>query len=819
MIRKMGGDRRVWEYPVITLEEQTAVCDGDKAELLAKAFVKVHSVDNLTVEGRRRRELNLSKHSDVLETREDRGEDIDDNFTMDELVRAVKKAKPSAPGGDQVSYVMIKHLGHISMSKLLELYNRVWKEGKLPSVWKEAVVIPIRKPGKDPCKPSSYRPIALTSNICKIMERMVVERLTYYLESRGLLTSCQSGFRKGRNTMDAVIRLENEIRKAQANKESVVVVLFDIEKAYDMMWKEGLLIKLHKMGVGGRVFNWIKNFLFDRRLQVRIGSELSDKYLVENGTPQGSVISPLLFMVMINDVFSEVPVDIGRSLFADDGALWKRGRNVKHIISKVQSAIDKVTEWGFDWGCRFSVEKTQTVIFTSKRKLEGVKLKMYGKELERVGSFKYLGVLFDAKLTWADHIKRIEDKCKKVINVMRCLTGREWGASCASLKTIYVAMIRSVFDYGSIVYGSAAVSLLKRLDVIQAKALRVCSGAFRSTPVCALQIELNEMPLELRRKQLIGNNWASLQGQSESHPTKRVLEDCWENYGKCKRVSFGRMGNEIAKEFGVRGMKLSPTVEYPVMAPWRMVLPDVDWSLLELKRERRHVDFVRVANQYVLGEYRDFIEIYSDGAKQPETGMTGFGVVVPSKGIELNKRTSDHLAVYTVEMLGLISALEWVESTQFKKVVICTDSAAVLASMSSFHSSSRQGLLYEVLELVTRLVIKGCKLKFLWVPAHVGIVGNEKADKMAKKALEKLEVEKNVSISKAEVKSVIWGKVNMMWQGKWDSESKGRHLYRIQDSIQVKRLGSSNRKEEVVLTRLRVGHSALNKTLHVVGKT
>ena len=353
MIRKMGGDRREWEYPVITLEEQTAICDKDKADLMAKSFAKVHSVDQLTVEGRRRREVTLSNYPDVLVRRVDSREKIDDGFTMAELVRAIKKAKPSAPGGDQVSYVMLKHLGERGMEKLLELYNRVWVEGKLPSVWKEAVVIQIRRPGKDPGKPSSYRPIALTSNICKIMERLVTERLTYELENEGLLTSCQSGFRKGRHTMDAVVRLENEIRKAQANKESVVVVFFDIEKAYDMMWREGLLIKLYKMGVGGRVFNWIKNFLFDRKIQVRIGSELSNKYMVGNGTPQGSVISPLLFIIMINDVFSKVPEDIGSSLFADDGALWKRGRNVMHIISKVQSAIDGVTEGGFDWGADF----------------------------------------------------------------------------------------------------------------------------------------------------------------------------------------------------------------------------------------------------------------------------------------------------------------------------------------------------------------------------------------------------------------------------------------------------------------------------------
>lgn len=142
------------------------------------------------------------------------------------------------------------------------------------------------------------------------MERMVTERLSYKIEKREMLANYQRGFRKGRNSMDSVIGLENEIRKAQANKRSVNAVFFDIQKAYDMMWKEGLLIKPHKMWVGGRVFNCVKDFLFGRKIKVRILSDLSSQYTVGNGTPQGSVISPLLFIIMINDVFSKVPVDI-----------------------------------------------------------------------------------------------------------------------------------------------------------------------------------------------------------------------------------------------------------------------------------------------------------------------------------------------------------------------------------------------------------------------------------------------------------------------------------------------------------------------------
>lgn len=111
---------------------------------------------------------------------------------------------------------------------ILVLYNKIWERGKLPTGWKHAVIFPIGKPGKDKMNVKSYRPIALTSNLCKLMERMITKRLVYKLESRGLITPYQSGFLNGRTTMDPVVCLENEIRKAQVNKESVLATFFDI---------------------------------------------------------------------------------------------------------------------------------------------------------------------------------------------------------------------------------------------------------------------------------------------------------------------------------------------------------------------------------------------------------------------------------------------------------------------------------------------------------------------------------------------------------------------------------------------------------------
>ncbi len=265
-------------------------------------------------------------------------------------------------------------------------------------------------------------------------------------------------------------------------------------------------------------------------------------------------------------------------------------------------------------------------------------------------------------------------------------------------------------------------------------------------------------------------------------------------------------------------MKISSTIVHSVMAPWKMKCPEVDWHLLEIKRKEESVDLVGVFNDHITEVYKNYTQIYTDGTKNPETGITGIGVVVPARGIEVNRRTSNNLAVYTVEMVAILVALRWVEKTEIVKVVICSDSAAVLVSLISFHSKSRQDILYEILYSVTRITNQGGQVTFLWVPAHIGVKGNEKVDKVAKKALKKEKVEMQIRISKAEVKCIIWEKVNHEWQEMWDNEGKGRHLYQIQKSVKVNKVGSGNRKEEIVLTRLRLGHCALNKTLKMIGK-
>ena len=218
---------------------------------------------------------------------------------------------------------MLSNLSEQALHHVLRLYNTSWMEGTIPDPWRHSIVIPMLKDGKDPTRPDSYRPISLTSHLCKLMESMVVGRLRWYLESKKHFHPSQSGFRQGRSTLDHILRLHDTVYKALNNQRSVLAVFLDIEKAYDMVWRNGLLIKLHKLGIQGNMLKWIRSFLSNRSFQVRIGNTLSDTFKIDNGIPQGSVISPILFAVMMNDLPSEIGME--NALFADNCAVWKVG--------------------------------------------------------------------------------------------------------------------------------------------------------------------------------------------------------------------------------------------------------------------------------------------------------------------------------------------------------------------------------------------------------------------------------------------------------------------------------------------------------------
>ena len=297
---------------------------------------------------------------------------------------------------------MLRRLPAAALEALLATFNLLWETGTFPAAWREATVVPILKPGKSGLDPLHYRPISLTSSFCKLMEKMVNVRLSWYLE-HGILTNAQCGFRKHRSAVDHILVLDTEVRASFAQKKHLGA-LFDIEAAYDTVLRPVILRKLFKYGIRGCMGFFIENFLSRRSFRVRVGNEFSSIFVQENGVPQGGVLSVALFAVVINDIGDELPAAVGRSLFVDDLAIWYAATSPRLMSRQLQLAVTRLERWSRDNGLRFSTAKTVAVHFCRRRCHDTrLGIRLYGQTIPTQSGAKFLGVLFDRRLTYKEH--------------------------------------------------------------------------------------------------------------------------------------------------------------------------------------------------------------------------------------------------------------------------------------------------------------------------------------------------------------------------------------------------------------------------------
>ena len=241
MAKRMNGIHSESKIKNLTVNGSLVDTNEGKAELFAKTFSDISSNKN-------HNDTFLSHKNDIeLNHKElfaNLSEDVNNNrlkslnepFDLHELRRAVRETKKhSAAGADKITYEMLQKLPKCSAKAVLKLYNQIWLNSDFPVSWRHSVVLPVLKPGKDPLNPASYRPISLTSTLCKLMEKLVTNRLTFFVEKDNILSNIQSGFRKGRSTVDHIIRLQDTINKFNNNKVFMVGVFIGFQWTFDMM--------------------------------------------------------------------------------------------------------------------------------------------------------------------------------------------------------------------------------------------------------------------------------------------------------------------------------------------------------------------------------------------------------------------------------------------------------------------------------------------------------------------------------------------------------------------------------------------------------
>ena len=803
MIRKISGKAKSPSYNHLNhpVAETNSTSKFEIAETLGETFLNNSCSRNYSEKFQKNK---AEQEKIKLNFKSANTEEYNNLFNFDELLDAIKQSHDSATGPDEVHYQMLKHLPESSLQALLGIFNHIWTTGDFPEDWRLATVIPIPKPGKDPAEPTNYRPIALTSCLCKTLERMINKRLIWYLESNNLLSRYQSGFRAGRSINDNLVRLETFIRDAFVKKEHVVAVFFDLEKAYDTTWRYGIMKDIHKLGLRGRLPTFIESFLADRAMQVRVGSTLSDLYDQEQGVPQGGVLSTTLFNIKINDIVKCLDNLTDCSLYVDDFCICFRSKSMRTIERHLQQNLNKIEHWANNNGFKFSKSKTQCVHFCQLRKQhDDPVLTLYGSPIPVVQEYKYLGLIFDKKLSFIPHIKYLKAKCLKSLNILKVLSHTTWGADRTTLLKLYRSLIRSKLDYGSIVYGSARKSYLAMLDPIHHQGLRLALGAFRTSPTASLYVEADEPSLNTRREKL-SLQYAIRIAENNSNPAFDVTfqpkyTDLYESKPNFIK-SFGVRTLPVLESAGINFKNIDKTFT-PNVPAWCINKPKLLFDLHSGKKSETSSIIMKSNFQELKSHYMEYKHIYTDGSKDDMK----VGCAVISDDFSETMRIPDGSSIFTAEAKAVDLALDFIADCETSnKFVIFSDSLSVLKSLD--HTSSKNPQIQKLLEKHHDLS-EFNEIVYCWIPSHIGIAGNESVYQKAKDSLNLHPT--NFSIPYANFKSFINRYILDKWQILWNN-SVGNKLFEIKPVLgQSQPVVRNVRQEEVVLARLRIGHTRI----------
>ena len=335
-IRKIRGSYQNIMSPCLVVDDELVADRGRVADILASHYSSISSNNSYDERFQRIRQNEERKLLNF-----NTQEELPYNCTISllEFDRMLSAAGKSSPGEDNISYNMIKKSHPTCKNFLLKLFNRILKEGYYPEEWRTSVVLSFPKPNKTPNCAENFRPISLTSCPGKLFEKIINTRLTLFLESNGHLPKYQYGFRKMQGTLDALNKFTSDVNDALRKKQHVLCVSFDLRKAYDSTWRYGIIKALHQSGMRGSIPKIIQKFLSNRAFKTKICDSMSDIYFLEQGVPQGSVLSCTLFSLAINGILETVPNGLEALLYVDDLLIYCSGTYLPNLERRLQNAV------------------------------------------------------------------------------------------------------------------------------------------------------------------------------------------------------------------------------------------------------------------------------------------------------------------------------------------------------------------------------------------------------------------------------------------------------------------------------------------------
>ena len=334
--------------------------------------------------------------------------------TQDLVAKKIKAMKDNkSPGVDGIPPKLLMETVEQISIPLARVFNLSLKEGVVPFEWKEANIIPLFKKGSRN-KSENYRPVSLTSVICKLLERLIKDHMVDFLIKHKLLNSSQHGFLKARSCLTNMLCFLEEITKWIDVGSPVDIIYLDFQKAFDKVPHQRLLLKLKPHGIGDSITDWIEQWLTDRRQRVVVDGDVSNWKSVLSGVPQGSVLGPILFLIYINDLDDSITSNILK--FADDTKLFRKV-NTDGDKQHLQNDLDRLVKWSEKWQMLFNFGKCKC-LHTGHGNLN-VNYKMGDTILGTTVKEKDLGVTISADMKVSEQCGIAASKGNQILGLIR----------------------------------------------------------------------------------------------------------------------------------------------------------------------------------------------------------------------------------------------------------------------------------------------------------------------------------------------------------------------------------------------------------------
>ncbi|KAJ5638941.1 hypothetical protein N7528_001331 [Penicillium herquei] len=783
-------------------------------------------------------------------------------ITVQEIADVIRRAPPDkAPGPDAIPNRVWKLLlsgcvkfGHI----LTSIFDACVRVGYNPRHFQESTTVTLRKGGpRDYRVPKSYRPIALMNTLGKLLEAVVATRISYAVEEHSLLPKTHLGGRKGISVDHAMQLILSEVREAWGMEKKVSMLLLDVSGAYDNVSHTRLLHNMRRLGLG-HFAPWTASFLADRRTRIKLPGYVSDIFATSTGIPQGSPISPILFLLFNAPLVRACSLTgadgDGRTCgygWVDDVAVIAVSSCYRRNVEMLQAALGQADTWARRHAAKFAPDKFELIHFTNpllplghhpstidspsahhpstigspsgpggnssptslvvvptpqvrRGRVQTTHVQgpdIYdmpvelppgtdqlpvhtasGLVIQPTEAAKYLGVWLDKQLNFDVHRAKLVGKATGSLEALRAISGSTWGTSLTAMRLVYQAVVVPQMLYGVAIWYCPAARAVPRTDkvvtmftAIQRRAAILIAGAFKSMSAAALNVELYLMPVHLQMQQIIENSAVRIQtGPTWAQPS--LLQHCRTAAAR-KRGGWSPIEALRWKKGQILHLDESSVWETRksfVLAPWEQRITCVieDAEKARISAEKAYPGGP-AAHSATFSAEKPCI-FFTDGSGYKD--HIGAAAVIPTE-LDCDRKRhlgkSDQSTVYLAELSGIEMALDSflarLQTHPARQLIIYVDSQAAIQAVQNPKRPSGQYILcsiytkFKAIQKALKSLQKPTELSqkpgeslplptglsqkpigslqdplpsvtIRWVPAHIGVPGNEIVDLAAKDA-------------------------------------------------------------------------------------